>query len=171
METNLLIIKNPLTRNRIKQELGFLKNREIFIEDEYYIKQYTNIGCNCYHCIDYVIEFKNSKDNKYYKFIISNYYPFKPPKLYINNKPFTYYYEIKNYQFNENLKKYIGIECFCCRSMLCMNNWGPQFTIISVLDEINICRDARNQILIRIMIDVIKRKYLLNDINIIEWLY
>jgi hypothetical protein len=168
MEEDLFIIRNPITRNRIKRELNFLINKKIFIEDEYSIKQHIDKRCNCYDCIDYAIEFKNSKDHKYYKFLISNHYPFKPPKLYINNRPSTFYYETKNYQFNENLKKYLGIECFCCKII---NNWGPQFTINSILDEINQCRDDRQQILVRIMVDIIKRKYLFYDINIIEWLY
>lgn len=163
------VIINPLTRNRIKREFDFLLNKEISIEDNFHIKQH--IGCTCYDCMNYVIEFKNLKDKNYYKFVITNHYPFKPPKLYINNRPLDYYYEIKNSKFNECLKKYMGIECFCCETILCSNNWGPQFTINSILDEIDKFRNYRYEIIIRILVGIIKRKYLIDDINIIGWLY
>jgi hypothetical protein len=71
----------------------------------------------------------------------------------------------------KNLKKYTGIQCFCCETILCSNNWGPAFTMNSVINDINKYKDARRQVIIRIIVDVIKRKYLIDDTNIIEWLY
>jgi hypothetical protein len=71
----------------------------------------------------------------------------------------------------KNLKKYTGIQCFCCETILCSNNWGPQFTIKNILDDINKYRDARREVIVRIIVDIIKRKYLIYDTNIIEWLY
>lgn len=163
MEQKLSIITINGVRRRIKNELEKLLKGNICIEDDIKIDKYNDIG--------YSIEFTNLKDNNYYKFIISNYYPFNAPKLYINEKPILFYHEIKNLEFNKLLKKYTGIECFCCQTILCGNNWAPSFTFIHILNDINRYKDARHEIVVRIIVDVIKRKYLIDDTNIIEWLY
>ena len=163
MEQQLLIITIGGVRKRIKREIEKLIRENICIGDDIKIDKHNNF--------DYFIEFKNLLDNKYYKFIVCNNYPFKPPKIFINNKSISFYHQIKNLEFNRSLKKYTGIECFCCETILCSNNWGPVFTFTSVLDDINRYKDARRQIIVRIIVDVIKRKYLIDDTNIIEWLY
>lgn len=163
MEQELSIITIDGVRRRIKNEIEKLLKENICIEDDIKIDKYNDIG--------YSIEFKNLKDNKYYKFIISNYYPFNAPKIYINDKYILFYHQIKNLEFNILLKKYTGIECFCCETILCANNWSPIFTFNHILNDINRYKNARHEIIVRIIVDVIKRKYLIDDINIIEWLY
>ena len=165
----LSIINVGLLRKRIKREIEMLVKENICSEDNIQIKekiepQYSSIK-------DYSIQFKNLKDNNCYQFITSSNYPFKPPKVFINNKPLQLYHQIANVEFKAKLRKYTGIECFCCETILCCNNWDPQFTIKNVLDDINKYRDARREVIVRIIIDVIKRKYLIDDTNIVEWLY
>lgn len=162
MEQQLSIITIDSVRRRIKREIEKLIRENICIEDYIKIGKYN---------LDYFIEFKNLTDNKYYKFVVSNNYPFKSPKIFINNKSISFYHQIQNLDFSRALKKYTGIECFCCETILCSNNWNHAFTFTNVLDDINRYKDARRQIVVRIIIEVIKRKYLNNDTNIIEWLY
>ena len=169
MEQQLSIINLTLIRKRIKREIDMLIKENICIEDDLDIKE--KLETNYSNIKDYVVKFKNLKDNKYYKFIITSHYPFKPPKLYINDKSISFYHQNTNLEFMKNLKKYTGIQCFCCETILCSNNWGPQFTIKNILDDINKYRDARREVIVRIIVDVIKRKYLIDDTNIIEWLY
>lgn len=163
MEQQLLIINNTGVRRRIKHEIQKLIKQNICIEDDIKIDKYNNI--------EYNIEFTNLHDNKNYKFIISNYYPFNAPKIYINDKYIIFNHQIKNLTFNKLLKKYTGIECFCCETIICGNNWTPSFTFTDILNDINKYRNTREQILNHIIVDVIKRKYLIGEINIIEWLY
>jgi ubiquitin-protein ligase len=163
MKQDLSIISIGFLRNRIKREVDKLIKMNKCIDDDIKIFKENDI--------EYLIEFRNLDDNKYYKFLISNNYPFIPPKIFINEKSIMLNHEIKNLAFKISLKKYTGIECFCCETILCRNNWNPAFTFINVLNDINKFRDARRQIIVRIIIDVIKRKYLLADTNIIEWLY
>ena len=74
-------------------------------------------------------------------------YPFKPPKVRINyidffdNLPHALY---GTKYFKEVFKQ----ECLCCSSILCSNNWGPNFGFITILNEIyniiqkiSICKD------------------------------
>ena len=63
------------------------------------------------------------------------------------------------------------MQCFCCESILCSNNWGPQFTMKDIFEEVKQFRDICKEIAHRVIIDVVKRKYLIDDINILEWLY
>lgn len=169
MEQQLSIINLTLIRKRIKREIDMLIKENICIEDDLDIKE--KLDTNYSNIKDYVVKFKNLKDNKYYKFIITSHYPFKPPKLYINDKSISFYHRITNEIFRISLRKYTGIQCFCCETILCSNNWGPQFTINDIIKDINHFTEANRQVVIRVIIDVIKRKYLIDDINIVEWLY
>ena len=169
MEQELSIINNKLIRKRIKREIGMLINDNICGENEF--KIIHNIQTSYRNMVEYVISFKNLNDNNYYKFIISDNYPFKPPKLKINDKHLSFYHKITNDIFRISLKKYTGIECFCCETLLCYNNWNPQFTINDIIKNINDFRNANRQVIVRLIVDIIKRKYLNSDIHIIEWLY
>ena len=169
MEHELSIIDNNLIRKRLSREFDALMQQNIC--NKYDVKIQRNAETSYRNMIEYTISFKNLNDNKYYKFIISDNYPFKPPKIHINNKPLTFYHKITNEIFRNSLKKYTGIQCFCCETILCSNNWGPQFTINDIIKDINYFKNANRQVVIRVIIDVIKRKYLIDDINIVEWLY
>jgi ubiquitin-protein ligase len=163
MKQDLSIISIGFLRNRIKREIEKLIKENKCIDNDIEVFKENDT--------EYSMEFINLDDNKYYKFKISNSYPFDPPKIFINGNSIMLNHEIKNLAFNTSLKKYTGIECFCCETILCRNNWNPAYTFVNVLNDINNFRDARRQIIVRIIIDVIKRKYLLADTNIIEWLY
>lgn len=66
-------------------------------------------------------------------------YPFAAPKhLKVNNKNVDYAYINNNYKFY--LKKYFKIECLCCESILCENNWNihTKFSDISKEYEHNL---------------------------------
>jgi ubiquitin-protein ligase len=156
METNRAI-------RRIKREVEQLISSNICIEEQVEIKTTDNDECN--------VIINNLFDKKLCEFKISNNHPFKPPKLFIDKKLINFHHKNTSESFRNSLIKYTGIECFCCETILCSNNWSPQFTLKDIIYDIYKYRDARNQVVIRIIVDVIKRKYLIDDVNIIEWLY
>ena len=79
-------------------------------------------------------------------------YPFKPPKIFIDNKSYiSLLSEISQYYFQE-LKK-MGVICLCCESILCSNRWSPGFKIINILDEYEYNK--------KIIIKLIRGRYLL----------
>jgi len=172
MENNeqLEIINHSGLKRRIKRELEILKNSGYIstilsanIESEP-DKYYSNRNI-------YKLSIFNNIDYKYYEFSIPLDYPFKPPKLKINLKLYSEYQKFRSFDFKDKLFKYKKIHCFCCESILCSGNWGPQFTIKHIFEEVAKFRDYCREISHRIVIDVIKRKYLIDDINIVEWLY
>jgi ubiquitin-protein ligase len=169
MEEQLSIIPISGIRKRLKREL------ENFINDNLCTKEGINIKQNLennYSTVRYFdIEIQNIKDNKHYCFTISNNYPFEPPKLIINYKPIGFYHMTNNNKFRFELKKNTGIECFCCETILCSYNWSPGLTLKNVINDIDKFRNAFRQVIDCIIVDVIKRKYFFDDVNIIEWLY
>ena len=78
---------------------------------------------------------KISYNNDIIDIELSNKYPFDPPnKIYINNKILDYNYNIDN-DVKYILEKYYNITCFCCKSLMCKNNWKPVNKILDILEE------------------------------------
>ena len=120
---------------------------------------------------------KNNDNNNYnkekpiiYKFVISNNYPYMPPTVYINNKNYGEFLSCHN-KFLKILKYIRGIECFCCVSCTCRNNWYPAMTIKYILEEIEFNKITKFNIIIKILLDKIKEKYLNRDIELDSWLF
>ena len=107
---------------------------------------------------------------KKYSFILPYHYPFNPPKLFRNSGKYGTGSHSLNKDFKEKLKLYSGIECFCCDSVLCKNNWSPRNTMKDIIEESERYKEACRKVVYSVIIDVIKRKYLNADINIFQWI-
>lgn len=62
-------------------------------------------------------------------------YPYKPPKIIINDKALIYcpsVFPIRAWQMY--IKLYPG-QCPCCKTILCEYNWSPCYGIIQILRE------------------------------------
>jgi ubiquitin-protein ligase len=161
-----IITNNPL-RKRLTRELIGLDNNEFYLMD---LNQ--NAITNQHHnYFKYSINLYEMSTNRIYEIILSDNYPFAPPKLNINSKPYSYYYKPSYNKYNELLLKYKKIRCLCCQTMLCGDNWSPAFTVSNIIKEVHDFENYFKEISHRIIIDVIKRKYLISDINLLEWLY
>ena len=155
-------------KNRIKNELEILMNISYLNSDSYVnIKQDK---CDKSDQIIYRISFYNINDYNFYELILPINYPFRPPKLNINYRKYFDYLKINSLYFREALVEYKNIRCFCCKTILCGNNWSPTYKFKDIIDEIVKFKGYCKEISQIIIINVIKRKYLINDINIIEWL-
>lgn len=171
MENNeqLNIISPLILRRRVEQELKLLIN-EGYLYNILHVnicEEYDNI----YNEKFYKLFIYNNKDLKLYEFTIYNNYPFVPPKLRINHKSYYEYQLFKTEYFRDALFKHKGLQCLCCESILCYSNWAPRFTLKHIFEEVNKFRKYCREISHRVIVNVVKRKYLNNDINIIEWLY
>jgi len=154
----------PGIARRIRHELNNMKKNGIFCSDE-------DVTITKYYERDFYIILKNLKDNRLYKFIIPPNYPFTAPRLELNNKPYSYYVKFNSNKFRELFSKYKGDRCFCCETILCADNWGPQLTLNRIMDEVDLFHKECREIADRVIVNVIKRKYLIDDVNILEWLY
>ena len=104
-------------------------------------------------------------------FIFTDDYPFKPPKIYINNK---LYQNILIYQKNaikKNIYETYFIDatiCLCCSTMLC--NWSPLNKMIDILPEIKTNVEYLHRYIEILHAKKIKEKYLIDDIDIESYL-
>ena len=108
-------------------------------------------------CIDSnknYITFIQVCDRNTYKItiIINSYYPFKPPRVYINNACY--------FNFMRESYKYINTDlcCLCCSSIL--SNWSPSFGFTAILNEIYNIMEQRNRYINLIMARKIMKKKL-----------
>jgi hypothetical protein len=157
-------INIPLVAGRVKRELKDMIKLGIFCHD-------SDVTISKYCDKQFHIIFKNIKDDRLYKFIIPHNYPFAPPTLELNNKPYLSYFRFRSEKFRELFYKYKGDKCFCCETKLCGDNWGTPVTLLNVIEEVSLFHKDCREIADRVIIDIIKRKYLIDDINILEWLY
>jgi ubiquitin-protein ligase len=169
----------------LKEKLSVINQapirRRLLIEFKQIIKKYDYIAefIDIEFCKDYVSSYNNPyiiniydhHKNINYKFHILNSYPFRPPKLFINDKPYNSYLQFKSQLFRESIFKYKKRRCFCCETLLCGDNWSPSNRLLNVFEEIEKYKNECREVIYTVIIEKIKKKYLIDDINIIEWLY
>jgi len=77
--------------------------------------------------------------------ILNENYPFRSPKIYINNKPYIEFLASKFDMIEvKNISKYK--RCLCCSSIACHNNWKCTSTIRDIIKEIRYMINLRNRI-------------------------
>ena len=104
-------------------------------------------------------------------FIITDYYPFKPPKIFIGSEKYTNFFNLKTTRFNSMLKLLTGTDCLCCKSYTCNYNWSPGYRITHLLEEIEKNKKIKKNIINKLLLDQIKNKYLNSDIELESWLF
>ena len=105
----------------------------------------------------------------FYKFIINNNYPFHSPEIYVNNIKYTQLLISKTTSEINDLKKFKGINCLCCSSLTCKDNWSPAMKLTNIINEIKYYKQIKRDLVYKIIIDIIKKKYLIDDIELYSW--
>ena len=164
IDEQLKLIPMIRLQKRIKREMENIVKLNYCDKNEIKITSDTDL---------IIIKFKNNKDKLTYEISIdARTYPFCVPKLKINNKNYMNYYKIYSEDFRMSLLKFKGGMCFCCDTILCENNWNHSKTLTDVLVDVETYKNICREISIRIIVDVIKFKYLhCHNINLIEWLF
>ena len=106
-----------------------------------------------------------------YQFELTHDYPFRPPKSFrINYKKYKQYLKIDSTKTLHELKLFKGINCLCCHTISCGDNWGPIMRLYNFIDEYKTLKQYRREIINRILAQKIINKYLYPDANLLEWL-
>ena len=115
---------------------------------------------------------ENSQFNKY-EFIIGRGYPFRPPAICYQDKPYIEFLKTKFFSKESKIafEKVTGMNCFCCSSITCHTNWGPCITMDRIIKEIQLFKTKKRNIINKLMADKIKYKYLIDDIDLDSWLF
>lgn len=128
----------------------FIKRWNIEFLDFHKKKEYKNIQMNL--CND---EIRVTIEN--YTFILSNKYPFYPPKVLIRNKPYLNYLK---YPMSERIQDILHeqkISCMCCSSICNKNMWSPANQIRDILQEIKRVNEIKKYVKNYLIIDDICR--------------
>jgi hypothetical protein len=106
-----------------------------------------------------------------YAFVVSELYPFVPPKIYYNDILYVDFLKTDFSHFNEILYDIHKLSCLCCNSLICKGIWNVSFTLHDVIVEINKYTKYKRDVIYKIYADKIKSKYLINDINLDQYLF
>jgi hypothetical protein len=163
--TQIELIKEHCLKNRIKNEYKELTNiytinnkYEIFISYDPIISQV-------------MITLIEKNNNNEYTFIVDRKYPFHPPRFHFNNQPYSHYLKLSSQRFTEYLKKFTNKACLCCSSLSCKYNWSPAIKLKMFIDELNIIRQHKRNIVYKILAEKVKDKYLIDDIDLDSFLF
>ncbi len=119
----------------------------------------------------YTLTMYHNHQHKWYEFFFGSHYPFAPPRLRINRKSYESYMRVGSTHFKLALGTYIGLPCFCCKTILCLDNWTPILLLKDIFQEVNNFQTMCRQVSLHVIVNVLKRKYLIDDINLLEWLF
>uniref|UniRef100_A0A6C0HAI3 Uncharacterized protein n=1 Tax=viral metagenome TaxID=1070528 RepID=A0A6C0HAI3_9ZZZZ len=128
----------------------FIKRWNVELLDFHKKKEYKDIQMNL----------SNDKvrikiDN--YTFILSNKYPFYPPKVMIQNKPYLNYLKYPTSERIQDILHVHKISCMCCTSISNRNMWSPANQIKDILNEIKRVNQIKNYVKHYLMVDDICR--------------
>jgi|694.fasta_scaffold35903_5 ubiquitin-protein ligase len=93
--------------------------------------------------------------------ILPTEYPFKPPKIKLNEHDYTSLLKMNSRDKLNAVKKFTGRDCLCCNTIICNDNWAPAITFIDIISEINRNIKLIDKISLQVSFD--KIKLLLND--------
>jgi ubiquitin-protein ligase len=105
-----------------------------------------------------VVEILSAK-KRTYKFVITPNYPFYPPKIYINDRPYMDMLQMRGNYERDMVKKLRGKECLCCYSLNCSTNWSPAVRLYHIINEIKSILKFKKDIINLLLADKIKIKY------------
>jgi hypothetical protein len=84
-------------------------------------------------------------------------YPFKQPKAFINNEPYSITLRSHSPLLKKYLKK-VGHDCLCCATIFC-GEWRVTYTINHFLSELKNFNRIKREVKYHMMLDEILKKY------------
>jgi hypothetical protein len=150
-------------KKRIVNELVEFKNIYSYIDAEY--KESINQPV-------IILTIALKKNDTIFQFYITKEYPFKPPiQFKINFKNYIDYLKIESQKTLYELRTFYNINCLCCNNIYCGDiKWSPMLKMQDFINEFKKIKIYRYEIIIRLLCKKILEKYLISDINLIEWL-
>ena len=154
-------INNPDNTNLEKLYLIIKKPKPLF---NFKLKN-PILNNNYFEIINFenkIVLVKMMIDNQIFKIEIEipDFYPFKPPKIKLNDG--NYY----NFLKTNNLRKINNPYCLCCSTLICDKNWSPSNGIIHIINEIYQNIYNKKNIIEILHLEKIEKKYLGFNSNI-----
>jgi ubiquitin-protein ligase len=120
-----------------------------------------------------VYKIENDDKLQTYGFVITRDYPFRPPVIFFQNRPYLDFLKTRyiSKSGTDIFRKITGFNCFCCSSVNCGDNWSPGITLDKIIVEIQFFKKKKRDIVNKILADKIKARYLIDDIDLESWLF
>lgn len=134
------------SENRYNYKNTFIKRWDVEFLDFYRKKEYKNIQINLSND-----EIRITIDNNL--FILSNKYPFYPPKVLVKNKPYLNYLQYPSSERIQDILDMNKMSCMCCSSISNRNMWSPAFQIKDILNEIKNVNKVKSYVKHYLIID------------------
>lgn len=156
-------------KRRLKNELNsmYVENRQIVVEINHHHKGTDD-------AILYVNIYEVDGENKshWYKFGITVHWPFRNPLIFYQGRPYIDFLKIPHTLKELTIFKQVTkLNCFCCNSYHCSDNWSPIVTLTKIIDEIKHLKQKKRDVINKLIADKIKAKYLIDDIDLDSWLF
>ena len=116
----------------------------------------------------------NVKINSYIiNFELEYTYPFSVPNIAIDNIFIFDFYKLPTIRMNNIFygKNITNINCFQCSSHVNKKNWSPCRRFNDIIKEIKNIINIKKKIYFYIIIEKIKNKYLISDIDVFQYLF
>lgn len=161
--------KSVAFRKRLKNELDRMYANYDQIDVE--VTDKGDVRVNVYKIEKGMTE--NDDKLQTYGFVIKRDYPFRPPIIFFQNRPYIDFLKSRYISKTEKdiFKKITGLNCFCCFSVNCGDNWSPGITLEKIITEIQFFKKKKRTIIHKMLADIIKHKYLIDDIDLDSWLF
>jgi len=158
---SLSLIRNKAIKKRLIYECMNLN-----VHDHYNMQIFYKEANACIHVIETV-------DNRkiHYEFEILPDYPFVCPKIVYQGRPYKEYLRMKSEIEFKLITSVSNKNCFCCSSYCCNGKWSPCITIKKLIEEIKTVAKTKRDIINKWLSDKIKKKYLIEDIDLDSWLF
>jgi len=172
MDTDTLLTKladlpNTPMRRRLSYEITNMNNESD--NNKLYVQSiYADDSRKVYVTL---VDYETEENILVYDFIVSDNYPFNPPKIKVNGADYYNFLSIKSEKFRTILKTIYGVSCLCCNSFLCGDRWTPAIRLSGIVVEIRLHRKYKKAILNKYFTDKIKDLYLIDDIDLFSWLF
>jgi ubiquitin-protein ligase len=146
-------------KRRIEKEINKINNDlDNGIQEKYSISdEYVNHKGET--CLNGLMWFKYSNEVSYFEVILPKNYPWKQPKIFVNN--FDYHTLLR---VDIGFLKLLGYKkkCMCCSSILC-KSWTAIYRISQVLDEVHQNLTIKKKVVELLHCRKIVDKYLIYD--------
>jgi len=167
--------KDKILNSEVKIRMDDLlyANKRITREYHSLIKTYDNIEVfyNYHLCLISLVIYSNTEKIPEYKFTMNENYPYIPPIIYYKSKKYFSFLQMPSQRFKHTLKQLTGKECLCCDSFSCREKWTPFLTLTHIIEEINNIKKIKKNIILKILIEQIKKTYLIHDIDVCSYVF
>lgn len=161
--------KSVAFRKRLKNELDRMYPNYNQIDVE--VTEKDEVRVNVYKIEKGTTE--NDDKLQTYGFVITRDYPFRSPIIFFQNRPYLEFLRTRYISKTEKdiFKKITGLNCFCCSSVNCGDNWSPGITLEKIIAEVQFIKRKKRDIVNKIIADKIKARHLIDDVDLDSWLF